>query len=518
MTQVFLAEITAYDPALPGAVTLRYASGLGYNHPTAPGFYTPRLREPGQIGRAMFGGRTTLGAVQVGIGEMSLVNHDGALDDLNRYAFDGRALRLLIGDSAAAYSGFAVVLTGTMLAARCTESEIQILVRDRLLELDKPLLTTQFAGTNILPAGVEGEDDIRGRVKPRVYGAVKEVAPPIVNTARLIYQVSDGAIASLDGVYDNAIPLTAGIGYANQAAMEATAPAAGEYRAWLGGGMFRLGAPPAGQVTADVTQGATAADRTAGQIIKAIALAAGVAGGDIVAADVTALDVANASVLGIWISDDRTARVAAESVCQSVGAWFGFDRLGQFRMARLDAPSGTPAATLKRLTPDVAAEADTLDLMAFALVTGNDADRGLPTYRVKLEYDHCHTTQPAALDGAITAARRAFLALPYRTVTAEDTAVLTANLLAPEIVIRTAIIDVADAQAEANRQLAMRKVKRDRITASVRMDEDVAAVLDIGVVVLVVVPRWGLSGGKLFRVTGLTQRLGAGFIDLDLWG
>ncbi len=518
MAQIYLAEITAYDPALPGVVTLRYSSGQGYNHPSAPGFYDPRLKEPGQIQRSMFGNRTTLGAVETAIGELSLVNHDGALDALNGYGVDGRSLRLLIGDSAAAYSSFTVVFTGTALSARCTEAEVQFLIRDRLLELDKPLLTQTYAGTNILPAGVEGEDDIAGRVKPRVYGVVKDIAPPIVNTARLIYQVSDGAIASLDAVYDNAIGLTAGAAYASQADMEATAPAAGTFRAWLAGGMFRLGAPPVGQITADVTQGAASADRTAAQIIKAMALAAGISIGDIVAGDVTALDTANSATVGLWISDQRTARQAAEDISGSVGAWFGFDRLGRFRMARLDAPTGSPAATLKRLTPSVTAEADSVDLLALALVTGNDPDRGVPTYRVTLEYARCYTTQPAALDGTISTARRAFLSLEYRKTVAEDAAVKTTFLLSPEITIQTQLATAAAAQTEAARQLVMRKAKRDRLTVTLRMDAAIAALLDIGTVLRVTVPRWGLAGGKLFRVVGLTSKLGAGVIDLELWG
>jgi hypothetical protein len=518
MTQIYLAEITAYDPTLPGVVTLRYASGLGYNHPSAPGYYAPRLREPGQIARSMFASRTTLGAVETGIGEMSLANQDGALDAIEDYGLDGRLLRLLIGDDAAAYSSFVVVFAGTMLAARCVEAEVQILVRDRLLELDKPLLTATYAGTNALPAGVEGVDDIKGRVKPRAYGVVKEIAPPVVNTARLIYQVSDGPIASLDAVYDNAIALTAGATYANQAAMEATAPAAGTYRAWLAGGMFRLGAPPIGQITADATQGATAADRTAAQVIKAVALAAGVPSGDILAADVTALDAANSAQVGIWINDSSTGRQIAEDMAASVGAWFGFDRLGRFRMARLDAPSGSPVVTFKRLAPQVIAEADTVDLLKLALVTGNDPDRGVPIYRVTLEYGRCYTPQPGALDGAITPERRAFLSNAFRSTKAEDTSVQTAHLLAPELSLRTHLVAVADADAEAARQLAMRKVKRKRLTISARVDASLTALLDLGVLVNVVVPRWGLSAGRLFRIIGVTNRLGAGVLDLELWG
>ena len=517
MTMIYLAEIAAYDPSVPGVIALRYSTGQGYNHPSAPGFFEPRLADPGQIARSMFAARTTFGAVAIAKGDLILANVDGGLDALLDYGFDGRALTIKAGDDRAAYSSFTTVFTGTMLPPRFSLTEVQMRLRDRLDELTKPLLTATYAGTNVLPAGVEGEDDIKGRVKPRAFGVVREIAPPCTNTARDIYQASDGPVSSISAVYDNAIALTAGATYASQADMEANAPAAGLYRVWPAGGMFRLGAPPAGQITCDLTQGATSADRTTAQILKAIALAAGISSGDIEAGDVTALDASHAGVQGIWIVDGQTAQQAMEAIAAGAGAWFGFDRLGHLRMGALDAPSGTAAATLKRLTTDVLAEADTIDLLNFALVTGDDGDDGLPTYRVTLEYQCCNTVAGNALDGTITSGRRNFLAAAFRKVIAEDTAVQTGHPRAPELSIRTLLDVVTDAQAEADRQLALRKIRRDRATATVRADATAAA-LDLGSVVSVSVARFGLSGGKLFRVIGVTPRLAAGEIDLELWG
>lgn len=519
MARIYLAEITAYDPSLPGTITLRYATGGGYNHPSAPGYYEPRIIEPGQIRRSMFAGRTTLGAIEVGYGELRLANIDGALDALDDYGFDGRPLRVLAGDDAADYSTFAVVFTVTMLAPRISFAEVQILIRDRLFDLEKPLLTTKYGGTNVLPAGVDGEDDIKGRVKPRAYGIVRGTAPVIVNTALDIYQVSDQALLSVNRVYDNAVQITTGANYTNQADMEANIPAAGTSRAWPAGGMFRLGAPSAGQITADADQGANAAARTAAQILKAIALSAGIASGDIASADVTALDAANSSECGRWIWDEITARQAMEEIANSVGAWFGFDRLGVLRMARFQAPSGSPVATLKRLTQDTIAEADTIDLLDVALVTGNDSDRGIPVYRVTLEYQRCYTVQAGVLDntGAITAAARAFFSAEYRTVLAEDTSVQTAYLLSPAITIRALMHGTTPAQNEANRQLALRKVRRKRLSATIRADQTVATI-DIGTLLNVKTPRFGLAAGRLFTVTGIEMRLAANQVVLDLWG
>ncbi|WP_424813574.1 hypothetical protein [Roseococcus sp. YIM B11640] len=519
MSLIHLVEVTAYDATIPGTRVLRYCTGLGYNHPNAPGFYEPCIRDPGQIARSMFASRTTLGAVAIAKGDILLVNPDGLLDGLIDCGFDGRPLVIKVGEDAAAYSSFVTVFSGTMLPPRFSLQEVQLRLRDRLDELGKPLLTTKFAGTNSLPNGLEGGDDIKGKVKPRAYGVSREVSPPCVNTARLIYQLSDGAVQAVT-VYDNAVALTAGAAYSSQADMEANAPAAGQYRLWSssGGSYIRLGASPVGQITADVTAGATSAARTSAQILKAIAIAAGIPSGDIVAGDVTGLDAASSAETGIWISDEMTAQQAMEAVAPSAGAWFGFDRLGQLRMAQLAAPAGTPVATLKRLTRSQVAESDTIDLLAFELVTGNDGDDGLPAYRVTVEYQRCYTTFPQVLDGTVTAARRTFLSNEYRKVVAEDLTVQTKHPKSPEITIRTPLDVTAAAQAEADRQLAMRKVRRDRATATIRADASVAALIDLGVVVRVQITRFGFSAGKLFRVIGITPRLAVGEIDLELWG
>jgi hypothetical protein len=42
------------------------------------------------------------------------------------------------------------------------------------------------------------------------YGVVKNVPAPCVNTSKLIYQVNDGAVDSIDAVYDRGVPLLVG--------------------------------------------------------------------------------------------------------------------------------------------------------------------------------------------------------------------------------------------------------------------------------------------------------------------
>ncbi|NKC30207.1 hypothetical protein [Falsiroseomonas selenitidurans] len=520
MSLIYLAEITAYDPAGPGVVTLRYATGAGYSGPGAPGYYEPRIIRPAQLRRTAFGSGTTSGAVETGYGELVLANIDGGLDGLIDLGLDGRSIRILQGDDAAAYGSFQVLFAGTMEQPRFTLAEVAILIRDRLFELDRPLQPTKFAGTNVLPDGLEGTDDIKGQPKPVALGLVENVAPPMVNTARLILQLAAGSIAGAT-LYDNGVALTAGAAYADIADMQANAPAAGAARllATAGGSYARLGSSPAGQVTADITQVASAADRTVAQLLLGLATGpGGIDPADVVSADVTALDSAAPAVCGYWAGGEASVRQAMEAVAASAGVWFGFDRLGRLRMTQLAAPAGTPAATFTRLDSSRVATATIIDILEIERETSGDAGRGMPAYRVTVEYRRNHTVQTDGLGGVVDAARREFLRAEYRSATATDATVQIVHLLAPELAFRGLLANPADAQAEADRLLALYKVRRDLLRLRARLGDALAATLDLGAVVEVRLPRLGYGGGKLFRILGIETDAERGLVDFNLWG
>ncbi|HZH25762.1 MAG TPA: hypothetical protein VEY95_01150 [Azospirillaceae bacterium] len=517
MGLIYLAEAEAHTGT--GLVTHRWSSGRGYAAPDAPGYYEPRILQPANLRRTAFGEGTTTGAVEAGFGEMVLANIDGGLDALVDHGFDGRALRILIGDEDAPYSAFTVLFQGTIEQPAFTLNEVSFRLRDRLFEFDQPAQATKFAGTDNGATGLEGGTDLKGRPKPRVYGTVRNVAPPYANTSLLVLQINDGAVFDVPAVYDNGVALTKGADYADQAAMLATAPTAGQYRVWKAGGMFRLGSSPAGVVTADVVQGATAADRTAAQILRALATGpGGIPAADVVAADVAALDVANSAELGIWIDDEVTVLETMEQVSNAVGAWFGFDRLGRLRMRRLSAPSGTPAATLQRLWSGEVADAQPADIVELERIPTRDEGRGVPAYRVRLGYQRNWTVQTNGIAGSVTPARREFLAAEYRRVTATDTAVQTKHRLAKELAFESLLDTEAAAQAEAARRLALYGVRRDRLRARVKFDAGLAATVDLGSVVRVRLPRFGYGAGKLFEVIGIEYDAARDVADLELWG
>lgn len=501
-------ELTAALDAAGTAQTFYVADHRFITRPTgtpASTAFDPIVLDPGRIGRHAYSDGRTGGATRLETGEIVLVNVDGALDGWLNYSFDGRPVVIRDGNSLDYPAGYTALMTGTAEGIEAGTSTLIIRLRDAQWRLDLPLAQTCYAGSNVLPAGLEGQaQDIKGQRKPRVYGKVFNVSPPFVNTSRLIFET--GICNSVDAVYDRGVALAAGAAYVSQADMETNAPAAGQYRAWPAGGYARLGSTPTGQVTADLTQGAAAGNRTVAQIIRQIALDIGLAAGEISAADVAALDAANSAVVGIWIQDETTALQAMDTVAASIGAWFGFDRSGVLRMGQLTAPAGVPAATLN-------------DYDVLQLERRPARDIGLPTWRITVGHSRNYTPQPSDLAGSVTADRRVWLAAELRYEQASDAAIKTQWRLADEAQADGLLTTAAAASAEAARRLALYKVRRDILEVTVPSSflRDNAS-LELMSVVQLIYPRFGCAAGRLFRLIGMTFELKSATAVLSLWG
>jgi hypothetical protein len=110
------------------------------------------------------------------------------------------------------------------------------------------------------------------------------------------------------------------------------------------------------------------------------------------------------------------------------------------------------------------------------------------------------------------------LAKEYREVSAEDASVKTAHPLSPTLTLDTLLTTEAAAQAEADRVLGLRKVRRDRYEVRVKLNDDAPQVVGLGDVIQLVHNRFGLSAGKLFRVTSLEYDLRRSILTLSVWG
>jgi hypothetical protein len=515
---IVTAEITAYDTATPGELTLRYSTHGYVSGPTespANTYWDNRIIQGGNFQRTMFQNQQTFGQTQLGYGELVLANFDGGLDALLNYSFGGRRIVIRLADvDAGAVPTWTIIIDGLIEQAELSWQAVRFRVRDKQLAVAKPLQQVRYGGTNALPAGLDGvAGDLKGRPKPLVYGQIFNAAAPCVNTTRKIYQLHSGsALQSVDAVYNRGAALTAGAVYTSQADMETTAPAAGQYRVWndaTAGCFVRLADNTQGTLTFDATQGAAAANRTAGQLWSQILQKAGVSAGAISSADITALDTVAPYACGIYIpeSRDMSAIEAIDMLCMSVGAWWGVDSGGTYRIAQLVLPNIANSVTT--LT--------TVNIVSIDRVASRDAGAGMPAWKIKMGYQRIWFTQDD-LTNAVTEVRKEFLANEYRRVEANDNAILTANPTSPEIEINTVLVTEANASTEAARRLSIYKQRRDFYQVTVRVDATTAPLLDLGRTVTLQVNRFGMNSGKAFVITGIQADLRQYLFTLTLWG
>lgn len=513
MNLVYLAELQAYNLTTSTIETLRFCSNKGYTD-SSGNFYHPRMEQPGLVTRSVLSATTFGGAAQNQFGEMTLVNIDGGLDYLAGYSFDGRDFALKLGDETADISTFTIVTRAIIDRFSLEYSRANISLRDKTRSLDIPAQPLLFAGDNVLPAGLEGVEDLKGRRKPLILGTVKNISPVMVNSSKLVYQLSTAAISATGlNVRDKGVALTYAGTYANETDMMAdTTLSAGSYKALLSSGMIRLGSTPAGTITADCQSSATP-NSTATEIIRELVYTyAGIASDGTTNSDFSALTSANNDPLGIVIEGEMTIAEAIDHVARSVGAWFGFDQLNRFRVKQVVLPSGL-----------VTLEIDEFQVIAIERESLSSGAESAPVWQYALNYAKNFTVQGHdSLAGSVSAADKAFYAEEWRKQSTSDSAVKTAHLSAQDLLHDSYFINATDALAEASRRLTILKSQLVLFKVTVRIDFNLAVLsgVTIGINVMVKYPRFGLDGSanNIFKIVSMTADYRIGQIELGLWG
>lgn len=516
----YLVEIDAYVVSEARVETLRFSSGIGLM--TRPDddppnvYYEPNVSVPFNFERLIFSDGTTAGAGDTGYGEIVLVNPDGELDFLAECGLDGRRVRLLYGDESGPLADFEVVFVGTMTQPQFDWRKVTLPVRDRAEALRTAVQQHVYVGSNVGPVGVEGTvDDLKDKTKPLAFGRCRNVPATCVNGSTLIFQIHDGPVAAVTAVRDKGMDLVWVADYPTVVALTAATFAAGQYATCLAAGLFRLWSRPAGAVTADVDGDATGGvfAGSVAAIIRRIALTrAGLAEADLDLAAFDALEAANPALVGYFLDGGSKTDIDAvfDDLCASIGAWWCFDRLGRLTVGRFEAPAGEPAATLTMV--ELLDSGEGLEILPV-----HDLADGTPIYRVSLDYQRNWSQQDDSdLAGGVADARRAWLAETSRTVAVEDAAIRTAHPLAPELTVETLLDDAGAARAEAERLLALHGASRLRLKLPVK--REYARGLDLGSVVAVRLPRFGLDAGRLFTVIGMTEEYETGRVTLEVVG
>ncbi|MFC5353562.1 LVIVD repeat-containing protein [Azospirillum himalayense] len=267
----------------------------------------------------------------------------------------GWSTKIMVGDPAYGLDSFTTVWQGVgedLTADGVTKATLTY--RDNRAALSRGVLTP-FAGTG----GAEGTAEMAGKLKPRHYGAPKNVSPVLIDPTLNIYCVSDmAASVALPAAYDGAKALTVdSASLTTYAALASHSVASGSWaQARVSGvGTFvKLRAAPTKRLTVDFAD-----VQTVPAIIRAVLEAAGVASGSIIIetegypfGSGTDHSAKWQEVQGViqddaagycYISDQATPNDIVDSLCKGIGWSRYLDAFGNERFTSPDYTLGDGA-------------------------------------------------------------------------------------------------------------------------------------------------------------------------------
>jgi hypothetical protein len=370
------------------------------------------------------------------------------------------------------------------------EQTVIVPLRDPSYWLERPLQAAVYAGTG----QAEGTAALAGRPKPKARGGtaaapIREIGPVLIDPATNVYQYSDGP-GTVVAVYEGGRAVfTPGADTAN---LWAGVTAAGSYRTDNARGLFQLGSPPVGDITADVT----GAFPVAGAVTVASEIARhlmtedlGLPAGLVDAAAFAAVAAAVPWQAGAYWDGSAGAdgAVAVGYLLASIGARLLPTRGGLLRPVLIRAPAGTAVASY-----------DTGRILGVTLLP---APLDPPARRVRVGWRRIHTPRTGGLNAAITAARRQELAEAFRFETATSVAIATAYRRPTDPApVATALTVQADATAFAAALGTLWSARR--LLLAVDLPIVTALAREVGDLVRIDWPLGDLAGGRTGLVVG----------------
>ncbi len=469
-----LIEAKAYSG---GAEVTRYLSNVPYtSRPTD----TPANIPYDDAIRAVpsFQGRLNeafMGFTVPSYGDADIDNSSGVRDGWLDDAWDGRALKVLIGDPAWPRNDFRTILDGVCADIYAKGRDVLALkLRDKSWMLNVTAQAVLMTGTT---ANAE-------QPKPIAVGQCFNVEPVLETAATHKYRVHDGAVDAITEVRDNGVSVS--------------------YTADLADGSFVLLAAPAGRITCDVRgakPGGVYHETVADIVQYLVTTHSQLTTADIDAASFSAFDVACPQPVHEYVRERDNLIQVIDRIVTSVGGFWTFSRSGLLQLGRLDSPSGTPAIEL--LEDDVSENGISV------------ADRQIPVDTVRLGYRRNFTPQPDGLAGAVTEANRASFAAEYLVATATNAGITTPHKLAPNPdLISTQLTVAADADAEATRRATVRGTIRKTFLVDCYM---LPLSINLGQVVRLKHSRFGFAAGELAVLIGINERVSGNRCQVELW-
>lgn len=380
------------------------------------------------------------GTLGLSVGSVTLAASP-EIQEASLFEFSGRPARVYLGDSRWPLARFQLVAVLTVESLEPeTVSEYRLNFRTSRPALEKPL------NSSIITIGPNKDRNL-----PLLLGSCLNIRAVQIDASGLTWAISDGPVASIGAVRVDGIPATVSRN--------------------ISAGTFTFASAPSGVVTCDAVG-------TGGTRLKDVVLAV-LSRLNETNFDSGSLERLPLYSIGLYSQGAITAETALDQALRSVGGFWGFDRLGRFRVGLLDKPKGTPTASL---SPDDILE----DGVSFQY-------RVRPAQWVDLVFDANYTNQSGDLDPGVSATDRAFWSGKGQTVKAENLGILSLYPDAEQKIAETLLRDTATGQVEANR-------RRDFYSRPLRVFRiDAFAVpfsFQIGQEIRVFYPFFGMEGGK----------------------
>lgn len=514
---IYLADLNIATSA-GVATTLRYSTNKTV---TAGGnVYTAKIAQPAFMGQSISIDNNIGGAISSSLGELLLTNTKRDLDYLKDYIFEGKTVIIYSYNTSTLV--LTTILTQTIEQASFEWDRVSVRLQNKSDLLDKPLQTKKYLGNNVLPDGVEGVSDLLDKFKPIIFGRVANFTPTLVNTDKLIFQISSEPVQQVVSLMSNGayISVSANIitTYADFISdVAGKVPNAGYFTTYSGteGSFVRVGMA-SGQLTCTAWEKTSILSNSPAQVILRILTLAGYTGSNYVSSDFTALDSLVADNIGIYVSEGQTITEILNQICSSIGVWWGFDATNKFRMYYFGI-AASPLLSIHASTPT-----DPYGITSFDIVTASFNNKSIPIKEVSISYDKNWTVQAKGVLAGIIVTdypeRTIWLGDAFRKVSSANATTLSLYPESQLLEYETLLNSETAAKSEADRLLALTSVKRRIISLSARMSLAELSSLYICSTISIVLPRYGFTSGTSFILIGMEIDYLNFTANLTLWG
>jgi hypothetical protein len=432
------------------------------------------------------------GSVSASFGSLELTNDGGAYDNFLTYIWKRRAVKVYLGDPSWSKSDFVLIFDGLIEDLTCSnETTLTISIFDKLQKLNDNITETTLASKTQYSQSKNSSTN--SAILPLLFGECFNISPLLVDNGFTggtgpVYMYHNGTSNGTIEVRDNGVPMTIN---------DSTTT-----------GTFAFYNNVRNSITCSAQGYSTGGySNTIPEIIKTIVKNYGQDYNKFTDSEISFSDFTNTSKVGIYLKDRTNILDVCTQLAQSVNAGLICPSItvnsdntvsaSKLRLVELKVPSGIPK----------------YDFTDASMVEGSlSISETFPVKPIiKLSYCKNYTVQTAVAEGINPAINFAneYLYVTSQNVTNQalykDTGTITEE--------PTLLLTTAEAQAEADKRLALWSTQRFLVTATYFPEY---IFVQLGDIVKITSNRYNLSSGKLGIVYSINRDWLTGMVQIGV--